>query len=122
MASFNHVVVMGNLGRDPELRYTQTNKAVTNFSLAVNEGSGDGATVLWVNVTCWEKVAETCAQHLKKGSAALVSGRLAMREWTDRDGNTRKDFYVNASVVRFVGPKVSAPAPADSPADEEPAF
>ena len=112
--SYHTVILVGNLGRDPEMRYTPSGQAVTNFSVAVNDNftSSNGEKVertIWVRVSTWGKQAETCNQYLKKGSKVLVEGRLTAdaatggpRIWNSQDGSPRASFEVNAQTVRFL--------------------
>ena len=109
MASVNKVILIGNLGRDPELRYTQSGQAVANFSLATNErfGGRDGGEqqerTEWHRIVTWGKTAETCAQYLAKGRNVYIEGRLQTRDWEDRDGNKRQTTEVVAQRVQFLG-------------------
>jgi len=108
MASVNKVILIGNLGRDPELRYTQGGSAVANFTLATNErwrdkdGNNQERTE-WHRIVVWGRTAENCAQYLQKGRSAYVEGRLQTREWEDKDGNKRNTTEVNALTVQFLG-------------------
>lgn len=113
MASVNKVILVGNLGRDPELRYTQGGAAVANFSLATNERwrDNDGEQqerTEWHRITVWGKTAENCAQYLQKGSSVYIEGRLETREWEDKDGNKRWTTNIIARTVQFLGRR---PAP-----------
>ena len=105
--SFNKIVVVGNLGRDPELRYTPQGTAVCSFTMATNErrkgqaGEQQDVTT-WFRVTVWGKQAETVSKYLTKGRSAYVEGRLHVEEWTDRDGKSRHTLEVNASEVQFI--------------------
>ncbi len=105
--SFNKIIIVGNLGRDPELRYTPQGTAVCNFSMASNEKRRDKAgemqeVATWFKVTLWGKQAEVAAKYLTKGSSAYIEGRLRIEEWTDRDGNNRQTLEVNGSDVQFL--------------------
>jgi len=105
--SFNKIIVVGNLGRDPELRFTPQGTAVCSFTLASNERRKDKAgeqqdVTTWFRVTVWGKQAETASKYLTKGRQVYVEGRLHMEEWTDRDGKQRHTLEVNASDVRFL--------------------
>lgn len=102
MSSFNQCTFVGNLGKDPELRYTPGGKAVCNFSIAVNEGGQEKKT-LWMRVVCWDKTAENAAKYLNKGKPVLVSGRMQENSWKDRDGNEQKTMEVVAFNVVFLG-------------------
>jgi len=105
--SFNKIIIVGNLGRDPELRYTPQGSAVCNFSVATNEKKRDKAGELqdvttWFRVTLWNKQAENASKYLTKGSPVYVEGRLRIEEWTDKDGNNRFTLEVNATDMQFI--------------------
>ncbi len=111
---FHTIIIVGNLGRDPEMRYTPGGQAVTNFSVATSRKytGSDGALVnetIWFRISAWGKQAETCNQYLKKGSRVLVEGRLVPdnatggpRIWTRQDGTSGTSFEVSAQTVRFL--------------------
>jgi single-strand DNA-binding protein len=109
MAGVNKVILVGNLGRDPELRYTQGGTPVLNFTLATNEGWTDKATgqrqerTEWHRVVLFGKQAETLNQYLAKGRQVYVEGSLQTREWTDRDGNKRYTTEVKALRLQLLG-------------------
>ena len=108
MAGVNKVILVGNLGRDPELRYTQNGQAVANFTLATSESwtdkSGEKAErTEWHRIVTWGKLAEMCAQYLSKGRTVYIEGRLQTRDWEDRDGNKRQTTEINAGTVQFLG-------------------
>lgn len=105
--SFNKITIIGNLGRDPELRYTPQGIAVCNFSIATNEKRRDKAGELqdittWFKVTLWRQQAENASKYLTKGSPVYIEGRLKVEEWTDRDGNNRHTLEVQASEMQFL--------------------
>ncbi len=105
--SFNKIIIVGNLGRDPELRYTPQGTAVCNFSMATNEKRRDKAGDLqdittWFRVTLWARQAENAAKYLQKGNSVYIEGRLKLDEWTDRDGNTRQTLDVTATDMQFL--------------------
>ena len=108
MASVNKVILVGNLGRDPELRYTQSGSAVANFTVATNErwrdkdGNNQERTE-WHRIVVWGRTAENCAQYLQKGRSVYIEGRLQTREWEDKDGNKRSTTEINALNVQFLG-------------------
>jgi single-strand DNA-binding protein len=108
MASVNKVILIGNLGRDPELRYTQGGQGVANFTLATNErwkdkdGQNQERTE-WHRIVVWGKQAENCAQYLQKGRSCYVEGRLQTREWEDKEGNKRQTTEIVAQNVTFLG-------------------
>lgn len=101
----NRVTIMGRLGKDPELKYTQSGVAVTSFSLAVDRDftdkqTGERATD-WIDVTCWRQTAEFVCKYFGKGRVVAVDGRLQTRRWKDRDGNNRTSVEVLAESVYF---------------------
>ena len=105
--SFNKIIIVGNLGRDPELRYTPQGTAVCSFSMATNEKRKDKAGELqdvttWFRITLWNKQAENASKYLTKGSAVYIEGRLRIEEWTDRDGNNRYTLEVQGSDMQFL--------------------
>ena len=101
----NHIVIMGRLTRDPELRYTQSQVPVTSFSVAVDRdyGGRDGAErqTDFIDCVAWRNTAEFVSKYFNKGSMAVVSGRLQLRDWTDREGNKRRSAEVVADNVYF---------------------
>ena len=106
--SFNKVILVGNLGRDPELRYTPQGTPVCSFSMATNERRKDKAGEMqdqttWFKVTLWGRQAETASQYLTKGKSVYIEGRLRVEEWTDRDGKPRHTLEVNATDMQFIG-------------------
>lgn len=105
--SFNKIIVVGNLGRDPELRYTPQGTAVCNFSIATNEKKRDNAgdfqdVTTWFRVTLWDKKAEVASKYLTKGSPVYIEGRLKIDEWTDRDGKNRYTLDITATEMQFI--------------------
>lgn len=101
----NHITIMGRLTRDPELRYTQSQTPVASFTLAVdrdfaNRDSGERQTD-FIDVVAWRQTGEFVSKYFTKGSMAVVSGRLQIRDWTDRDGNKRRSAEVVADNVYF---------------------
>lgn len=106
--SFNKIIVVGNLGRDPELRYTPQGTAVCSFSVATSEKKRDKAGDLqdittWFRVTLWNKQAELASKYLTKGNSVYVEGRLRVEEWTDKEGKTRSSLEVNGTEMQFIG-------------------
>ena len=106
--SFNKITMVGNLGRNPELRHLPGGISVCNFSVAVNETyldkSGASRTeATWFRIAVWGKRAASCAENLRKGSAVYVVGRLRQRGWTDETGKEHLMLEVKASDVRFFG-------------------
>jgi len=111
---YHTLIIVGNVGKDPEMRYTPSGQAVTSFSIATNRQytTGNGEQVketIWFRVTTWGKQAEVCNQYVKKGMKVLVEGRLTPdkatggpRVWTKNDGSAGASFEVTASTVRFL--------------------
>ena len=99
----NHIVLMGRLTRDPELRYTQSQIPVVSFCIAVDRdfGRGEDRQTDFIDVVAWRQTGEFVSKYFHKGSMIVVSGRLQMREWTDRDGNKRTSAEVVADNVYF---------------------
>lgn len=114
-ASVNKVILIGNLGRDPETRFTNSGGSVTNFSLATTESFTDkgGARqerTEWHNIVVWGKQGENCAQYLKKGSPVYVEGRITYREYEAKDGSgKRKATDIVAMRVQFLSQRGGAP-------------
>jgi len=108
MASINKVILIGNLGRDPEMRYTQGGTAVCQLSLATtrtytNKSNDRVEETEWHRVVVWGKQAESCNQYLSKGRQAYIEGRLQTRNYDDKDGNKKYITEVIADVVQFLG-------------------
>lgn len=108
MANLNKVFLIGNLTRDPELRYTPAGVAVANIGLAVNRRFRDKSgelkeDVCFLTVTVWDKQAEACCQYLQKGSPIFVEGVLQSRSWETNDGQKRSTIDVRAERVQFLG-------------------
>lgn len=104
-ASFNKVILAGNVVRDPEIRYVGSGAGVTKFSIAVNPNKRDAKPedTLFVDIIAWDKLAETCNTYLKKGSNVLVEGRLVIRSYDDKDGNKRKATEVVINTMQMLG-------------------
>jgi single-strand DNA-binding protein len=106
MASFNKVMLMGNLTRDPELRYTPSGSAVCDFSIAINRkysaAGQEREEVCFVDIVVWAKQAESCGKYLKKGSSVFVEGRLRNDNWEDKDGRKRTRLRITAERVQFL--------------------
>ena len=101
--SVNKVILLGNLGKDPETRYTQSGLAVAKFSVATSSRTKDGGDKTeWHNVVAWDKLAELCGRLIGKGSKVYIEGRLQTREYTDRDGNRRWSTEVVAREMVFL--------------------
>lgn len=108
MASVNKVIFIGNLGADPELRYTAGGKAVATFNLATSEQwtGKDGEKTErteWHRIVAWARLAEICGEYLRKGSQVFIEGRLQTRAWEDRDGNKRYTTEIVAQTMQMLG-------------------
>lgn len=115
MASVNKVILIGNLGADPELRYTNSGSAVANLRIATNEAWTDKngerqERTEWHRIVVWGKQAENCGKFLKKGRSIYVEGRLQTRQWEDQAGNKRDSTEVVANTVQFLGGRSEMPA------------
>jgi len=122
MANLNKVYLMGNLTRDPELRYIPSGAAVTTFGMAVNRiyntQSGEKKKdTCFIRIVAWGKMAEVCGEYLSKGSPVFVEGRLQSRSWVGQDGQKRSTIEVVANNVQFLRPK-SQQGQAEPPAPE----
>ena len=120
--SFNKIIAVGNLGRDPELRYTPQGNAVCDFSIATNEKKRDKAgefqdVTTWFKVTLWGKQAENASKYLTKGRSVYVEGRLQTEEWTDRDGNKRLTLVIQGTDMHFIGGDNREETSSDSTSD-----
>ena len=134
---FHKVILVGNLGRDPEMRYTPGGQAVTNLSVASSRRFTDSSgemrdETVWFRVSVWGRQAESCNQYLRKGRQVLVEGRLNPddngnpRIWNAQDGTPRASFEVTAQTVRFLGGRDDAgvdsgadPGPSAPPSDDD---
>ena len=135
--SFNKIIIVGNLGKDPELRYTPQGVAVCDFTMATNDKKRDKAgemqeVATWFRVTLWRNLAENASKYLTKGSQVFIEGRLSLEDWTDRDGNNRQTLSVQGSDMHFIGSRgdgaqgfskgepheAEFAGPADAPASE----
>jgi single-strand DNA-binding protein len=133
---YQKILIIGNLGGDPEMRYTPSGQAVTNFSVATNRQytASDGQQVketVWFRVSAWGRQAETSNQYLRRGSRVLVEGRLtadpatgAPRIWTKQDGSAGASFEISAQTVRFLSTRQEDEAfqGSSSPIGNEPAM
>jgi single-strand DNA-binding protein len=136
MAGVNKVILIGNLGKDPELRYTPAGQPVATFSLATTERRTDKngqrkETTEWHNIVVFGKTAEIVNQYLKKGRSCYLEGKITNRSWDDRDGNKKYKTEIIANTVQFLGgggggggaPNATdGAAPADTAAAPEPDF
>ena len=122
MAGINKVILVGHLGRDPEMRYTQSEVAVCSFSLATSEtyrdrNSGEKVTQTeWHNIILWRGLAETAGKYLRKGSQVYIEGKLRTRKWEDQNSATRYTTEVVGDTMQMLDKRDSSSAPAPSPA------
>ena len=101
---YQSTIIVGNVGKDPEMRYTPQGKAVAEFSVAVNRKRGAETETTWFRVTCWEKLADTVNKYLKKGRQVMVIGdQLKASAWVGQDGEARATLELTARDVRFLG-------------------
>lgn len=129
---YQNITLIGNLGKDPEMRYTPTGQAVTNLSLATNRQYNDASgqrvkETTWFRVSVWGKTAENCNQYLQKGSKVLVEGRLTPdpatggpRLWTRQDGTAGTSYEVTAHRVQFLSSRNEEHEYAEEVVEEEP--
>ena len=127
--SVNKVILLGHLGADPEVRYTQGGTAVANLRIATNESYNDKNSgeriekTEWHRVVAWGKLAEIVGQYLTKGRQVYVEGQLQTRQWQDKDGNTRYSTEVRASdLVMLGGDRRGSGGPSEGGSSEEPQF
>ena len=117
----NRAILIGRLGRDPELRHTSSGTPVANFSVATDEFWNDSngerqRRTEWHNVVVWSRLAEICNQYLTKGKLVFIEGRIQTREWDDRDGNKRRTTEIVASDMRMLGSREENQASVNAPA------
>ncbi len=122
--SVNRVILVGRLGRDPEIRYTPGGQAVANFSVATDETFKDRngerqKRTEWHRIVAWGKQAEIAQQYLKKGSLIYVEGRIQTRQWDDREGQKRTSFEIVANNFRMLGGRAESAAAAGAGAGHE---
>ena len=131
--SFNKIIICGNLGRDPELRYTAQGTPVCSFSMATNERRKDKNGEMqdhttWFRITLWNRLAETASQYLQKGRQVYIEGRLRVEEYVDRDGKPRHSLEVFATDMQFIGSRgdeapyerAASAGASSGPADSQP--
>ena len=119
MAGVNKVILVGNLGKNPEVRYLDNGVAVANFSLATTENykNKEGERVNqteWHNIVLWRGLAEVAEKWLKKGSSVYVEGKIRTRKWEDKDGNTRYSTEILGDNMTMLGGKPVSESPAES--------
>ena len=128
MASVNKVILVGNLGKDPEVRYTPSGVAVANFSIATTEQwkGKDGEKqerTEWHRIVAWQRLGEVCGEYLHKGSQVYIEGKLQTKAWEDRDGNKRYTTEVIANTMQMLGiagRDIRAEGKEEHPSAEEP--
>lgn len=108
MAGLNKMTIIGNLGRDPEVRYTPDGLAVTNFNVAVTEKIKGEDRTLWFRVAAFGRLGEICGEYLVKGKQVYIEGRLQTNEWEDRDGNKRFSLEILANQMLMLGTKADS--------------
>ena len=113
MASLNQCNFIGNLGRDPEMRYSASGDAIASFSIACTENWKDKngqkqERTEWVRISAFGKLAEICGEYLKKGSSVFISGRMQTREWDDKEGNKRYTTEIVADTMKMLGARSTA--------------
>jgi len=115
MRGLNKVIIIGHVGKDPEIRYTQSGTAVANFSVATSEswknktGENQERTE-WHNIIAWEGLAKVCDQYLRKGRQVYVEGKIQTRKWKDNRGNDRRSTEIVANNIIMLGPKEEQPS------------
>jgi single-strand DNA-binding protein len=128
MAGVNKVILVGNLGKDPEIRYTPSGKAVANFSIATSENWTDKegqkqVRTEWHRIVAFDRLAEICGEYLSKGKQVYIEGRLQTRQWEDRDGNKRYTTEIRANNMQMLGrpgDQPQEPVQGEAPQAEEP--
>jgi len=124
MASVNKVIVVGNLGKDPETRFLPDGKAVCNFSVATTDTWKDKATgdkkeaTEWHRVSAFGRLAEICGEYLKKGSQVYIEGKLRTRKWQDKEGQDRYTTEIVADTMKMLGSRSGAGEPRSEPPRE----
>lgn len=109
--SLNHCHFIGNLGRDPELRYAPSGDAICNFSIACGWKTKDKEGTEWIRITAFGKLAEIAGQYLKKGSQVYISGRMTTRKWKNKEGVEQFSTEINADQMQMLGAKTESAAP-----------
>jgi single-strand DNA-binding protein len=125
MASVNKAILIGNLGRDPEVRYTPSGTAVANFSVATTDNwtNRDGekeSRTEWHRVVAWGRLGEICGEYLSKGSQVYIEGSIQTNEWEDQEGNKRKTTEIRAWRMQMLGSRAQAEPLSNESFDPEP--
>jgi single-strand DNA-binding protein len=123
MASVNKVIILGNVGKDPEVRYTTAGKAVCNISIATSRSYGKGderkEETEWHSVVLYERQAEIAGEYLKKGRPVYIEGRIRTRKWQDKEGADRYTTEIIAESMQLLGGREEASAPRPAPAPRQ---
>ncbi|MDX1671540.1 MAG: single-stranded DNA-binding protein [Balneolaceae bacterium] len=125
MSSLNKAMIIGRLGQDPEVRYTQSNTAVATLSIATNERFKDRSgewkeTTEWHRVVAWGRLAEICSEYLSKGSQVYVEGPIQTRQWEDKEGQTRYTTEIKALTLTMLDSRGDQPAMPEKPEKKQP--
>ena len=104
----NSAVIIGRVGRDPEIKYYESGKSRTTFSVAVNRRQGKEDVTDWFNIEMWDKQAETAAEWIKKGALISIEGRIRVNSWQGQDGETNESYLISAAKFNFEGSKRDA--------------
>ena len=125
MASVNKAIIVGNLGKDPEVRFTQSGRAMARFTVATNEtwmdqDNGRQERTEWHNIVVWGKQAELCGQYLSRGSQVYIEGRIETRKFEDKEGKERYFTDINARQVTFLGSRDGGGTRSGQSSDDEP--
>lgn len=126
MASVNKAIILGNIGKDPEVKYTASGEAICNITVATSESWKDKATgekkdlTEWHRISFFGKLAEICGQYLKKGSQVYVEGSIRTRKWTDKEGQERYTTEIRGDEMKMLGSRQGMGAPASSDGYDEP--
>jgi single-strand DNA-binding protein len=116
MAGYNHLTIVGNVGKDPAMKFTQAGVPVCDFTIAINEKYGDKETVTWVRVTCWRQLAEIAAKYVRKGGQVMVAGRVSVSAYTDKAGQPAAALELSADKLVLLGSRADA-GPNETPDD-----
>ena len=123
MASVNKVIILGNVGKDPEVRYAPSGKAVCNISIATSRSYGKGEErkeeTEWHSVVLYERQAEIAGEYLKKGRPVYIEGRIRTRKWQDKEGQDRYTTEIIAESMQLLGGREEASAPRPAPASRQ---
>lgn len=101
----NSVVIVGRTGQDPDMRYFESGKVKTTFSVAVNRWTKEGDKTDWFNIELWDKQAEIAGEYVRKGRLVAVEGKLAISKWKDQSGEAKERYFIRANNLRLLGGK-----------------